>query len=253
MRLIKSKRGVTPVIAIILLLMMTVAAAGAAYLWITKISESMKSSAEKDISSKLQSAGQIEFVSQYACELNSDYTNVGCQDGSGNCIYPACRDEHQTLFSSEGVENDPKSPCWNQTADGKKTKAVKREGHLCLLVRNQESSILRLVDIGSSTVTYELPDSLDMGARPIMGSQVGLRFDTDDGPIFCTFADLADGKCKGKQTIQPREIFEIAFPGDFRSQGDSEPTPFKYTECKNERIILHINLPSGYTLNQQIT
>lgn len=38
------KRGITPIIAIILLLLMTVAAAGAAYLWITKIQGMMTES-----------------------------------------------------------------------------------------------------------------------------------------------------------------------------------------------------------------
>lgn len=38
------KRGVSPIIAVILLLLMTVAAAGAAYLWITKIQSMMTES-----------------------------------------------------------------------------------------------------------------------------------------------------------------------------------------------------------------
>jgi len=42
MRLNKRKRGISPVIAIILLLMMTVAVAGAAFYWLTRIQGQMQ-------------------------------------------------------------------------------------------------------------------------------------------------------------------------------------------------------------------
>jgi len=46
----KSKRkGITPVIAIVLLLMMTVAAAGMAYVWIMSLQENIASDTEKDL------------------------------------------------------------------------------------------------------------------------------------------------------------------------------------------------------------
>lgn len=48
-------RGITPIIAIILLLLMTVAAAGAAYLWITMMQGSVSASAESGLQTQLQS------------------------------------------------------------------------------------------------------------------------------------------------------------------------------------------------------
>ncbi len=49
------KKGITPVIAIVLLLMITVAAAGATYVWIQKI----LSSQQKEINTKLETKLQI--------------------------------------------------------------------------------------------------------------------------------------------------------------------------------------------------
>lgn len=50
----KGRKGITPVVAVILLLLMTIAAAGAAYLWITKLQDIITQSATGDLSESLR-------------------------------------------------------------------------------------------------------------------------------------------------------------------------------------------------------
>jgi len=46
---VRVRKGITPVIAIVLLLMMTVAAAGGAYAWLTQLQEQFQNQAEEDV------------------------------------------------------------------------------------------------------------------------------------------------------------------------------------------------------------
>jgi len=63
-KLPSSRKGITPVIAIILLLMMTVAIAGGAYVWFTQIGEQSRERAEESLNRG------VEIV-----ELRCDATN----------------------------------------------------------------------------------------------------------------------------------------------------------------------------------
>lgn len=49
----RSRKGITPVIAIVLLLMMTVAAAGAAYTWFSQMQERLQSEATRGLQTEL--------------------------------------------------------------------------------------------------------------------------------------------------------------------------------------------------------
>ena len=64
MKLFKSKKGITPVIAIVLLLMMTVAAAGAAFVWITEISEKFREKTSQRLGKELK-------IKSISCEDNN--------------------------------------------------------------------------------------------------------------------------------------------------------------------------------------
>lgn len=72
-----SRKGVTPVIAIVLLLMMTVAAAGAAYTWFSQMQEQLQSRATADLQSELT-------VRDLRCNAKPDNTIVISLSNSGS-------------------------------------------------------------------------------------------------------------------------------------------------------------------------
>lgn len=114
----KSKRkGITPVIAIVLLLMMTVAAAGMAYVWIMSLQEGIAADTDADIARlQDQKNTRLEIVSVYntsAGEMNFIIKNAGTRvftpteagnimiyiDGQMKTLPVAC----STAISSQGT------------------------------------------------------------------------------------------------------------------------------------------------------
>ena len=75
MRLNKRKRGISPVIAIILLLMMTVAVAGAAFYWLTRIQGQMQGGVESFESNLFENiASNIEVIDADYSSANENIT-----------------------------------------------------------------------------------------------------------------------------------------------------------------------------------
>lgn len=80
----KSKRkGITPVIAIVLLLMMTVAAAGMAYVWIMSLQEGIAADTDADIARlQDQKNTRLEIVSVYNDTATGDLNFIFKNSGS---------------------------------------------------------------------------------------------------------------------------------------------------------------------------
>ena len=74
----RSKKGITPIIAIILLLMMTVAAAGAAFFWLTRIQGQLQGGAETyqaRVFETMASQVNIDDVTYYSMD-DDGYENI---------------------------------------------------------------------------------------------------------------------------------------------------------------------------------
>ncbi len=86
---IKSKKGITPIIAIILLLMMTVAVAGAAFFWLSRIQNQLQGGVESYQGTILtQVSSRVDVVdSDYVNASNSENLTIFLQN-TGNTEIP---------------------------------------------------------------------------------------------------------------------------------------------------------------------
>ncbi len=236
-RLVRSKRGVTPVIAIILLLMMTVAAAGAAYLWITKIQKTITTQAEKQIMTSFQQ-GTLQVISAYACESNCTTNGErGCDDRSK---------VSGEVFKYHG--NAPESTWGGNLTD----EGCSLGGALCFLVRNTGNTVVRMSDLGSAQVVYELPEAPELGERPLMSKTIGATFSGGGTDACCKFSEVAsEGKCGNQKSVASRETFIISFFGKFKTS-NGESRRMWYSDVKDQRIIVSMNLPSGFKVSHQV-
>lgn len=83
------KKGITPVIAIILLLLMAVAAAGALYLWYSRSQEDVASSAQTGMEKQVEQSSyrmSIESVWKVDDQLCLSVRNVGIDDYSASDV-----------------------------------------------------------------------------------------------------------------------------------------------------------------------
>ena len=232
-RLVRSKRGVTPVIAIILLLMMTVAAAGAAYLWITKIQKTITTQAEKQIMTSFQQ-GTLQVISAYACEYN-------CAVG-GECNSTVDGDDDHWAPLDDDNEIIPTA----------KDNLCAASGTLCFLVRNTGNTVVRMSDLGSSQVVYELPESPELGERPMMSRSIGATFSGSGEDVCCRFSDIAvDGACGTQKSVASRETIILSFFGKFK-KSDGSSARMIFGDVKDQRLILGLNLPSGFKVSHQV-
>jgi flagellin-like protein len=232
-RLERSKRGVTPVIAIILLLMMTVAAAGAAYLWITKIQKTITTQAEKQIMTSFQQ-GTLQVISAYACENN-------CGAGAG-CNYTS---------SDDNDHWDPLDDN-NDIPEAYEDNVCAAAGTLCFLVRNTGNTVVRMSDLGSSQVVYELPEAPELGERPMMSRTIGATFSGSGSDVCCRFSEIAvNGKCGDQKSVASRETIILSFFGKFK-KSDGSSDRMVYGDVKDQRLIVGLNLPSGFKVSHQV-
>lgn len=74
-----SRKGVTPVIAIVLLLMMTVAAAGAAYTWFSQMQENLQSEATAGLQTELS-------VKDMVCDADADEIRLSLKNSGSTSI-----------------------------------------------------------------------------------------------------------------------------------------------------------------------
>ena len=99
----KSKKGLTPVIAIILLLMMTVAAAGAAFFWFVRIQSEMQGGTES------YSEQLSETIAARADVSETDVTNDEALKviirNTGNAAIPLANTEKVTWILKDSDQN----------------------------------------------------------------------------------------------------------------------------------------------------
>ena len=91
-------RGLSPIIAVVLLILMTVAAAGAAYIWIMALQKKMSGSANQQM--QVLNTGMIQYVS------------ASC-DSSNNMITTIIRNVGKTIISSGNVTLELKDSASN--------------------------------------------------------------------------------------------------------------------------------------------
>jgi len=121
---IKSKKGITPIIAIILLMMMTVAAAGAAFFWVLRLQSSFTGSSEQfgdSLNEYLNSQLLVDLAEYASGEDEGDggnltlvISNVGAQPipldsgSSSPTTTLLIKDKDQKLIcSTENVNTEP--------------------------------------------------------------------------------------------------------------------------------------------------
>ena len=250
-RLVRSKRGVTPVIAIILLLMMTVAAAGAAYLWITKIQKTITTQAEKQIMTSFQQ-GTLQVISAYACEMNCSIAAAGIPSTAtlkrSDVYAEECStNSDKVLFDDEAVFDIDDDSTHDIDEAG-----CAYEGTLCFLVRNTGNTVVRMSDLGSAQVVYELPESPELGERPMMSRSIGATFSGSGEDVCCRFSDIAvDGACGTQKSVASRETIILSFFGKFK-KSDGSSARMIFGDVKDQRLILGLNLPSGFKVSHQV-
>ena len=116
------------------------------------------------------------------------------------------------------------------------------EGNLCFLMRNTGNTVVPMSDFGAAQVVYEIPDAPEMGQSPINTKIIGATFSGAMGEDFCCpLADIvAAGRCGERKSIASRETFILSF------------VDFSYTNAKDNRVIISMNLPSGIQLTHQV-
>ena len=248
---VRSQRGVTPVIAIILLLMMTVAAAGSAYLWITKISKTIRASAEKNIMNSFRT-GKIEVISSYGCEENCTKDTQASGGARGECSEEPGALQMLNADRSGFYEGD-EIGSEGRTRGSAVDVVAKVERHVCLLMRNTGGTVLRITDLGTSQFTYELPNAPEKGVRPLLSRDVATLFSIDDEKVACRISDMgALGSCgSNKKSLDAGETFVLSFYGTFKDAQDRRRR-FTYTDAKDQRIIIGLTLPSGSRISHQV-
>ena len=123
-------------------------------------------------------------------------------------------------------------------------------GNLCFLVRNTGNTVIRLSDLGSALVVYELPDAPEAGDRPLMGKYISGTFGED--LTCCLFSAMsAEGTCGEKKIIESRETFIIGFNGEFED-GAGASRPMSFSIVEEQRLILSMDLPSGFRITHQV-
>lgn len=123
-----------------------------------------------------------------------------------------------------------------------------RSGDLCFLIRNTGNTAIRMSDLGSAQVVYELPESPELGERPLRTRQLAAAFDD----VACGLDEMgADGLCGDKTSIASRETFVLGFTGTFKGAGGIDRS-FEHVVSKDHRIIVSLNLPSGFKVSHQV-
>jgi len=123
-------------------------------------------------------------------------------------------------------------------------------GNLCFLVRNTGNTVVRLSDLGSAMVTYELPGAPEAGERPLMSKYLSGTFGEE--MTCCLFSDMsADGTCGEKKVIESRETFITGFNGDFEDSAGASQS-MSYSMVKEQQLIISMNLPSGFKITHQV-
>ncbi len=144
------KKGITPVVAIVLLLMMTVAAAGVAYVFVQQMmegtGEAMTEQAQKGFET-MQTAMTIESVSNYRIDNCGDYTAAGAAvcDAEFGCSWSGgtttCISICDTLVA-EGTCNAETTCEWDSD-----TTSCEKEDFTQIYIRNSGSTVITMSEL----------------------------------------------------------------------------------------------------------
>jgi len=123
-------------------------------------------------------------------------------------------------------------------------------GNLCFLVRNTGNTAVRISDLGSAMMVYELPGAPEAGEQPLMSKYLSGTF--GDQMTCCLFSDMsADGTCGEKKSIESRETFIIGFTGEFEDATGAS-RPMSYSIVQEQQLIITMDLPSGFKMTHQV-
>lgn len=198
--------------------------------------------------------GELQVISAYPCEANCTVTTEGdpIREMIGEC-YDGVYGDEMPLLDAAGLSLGNQTVGRQGMTQGPaRDVACQVQDRLCLLMRNTGSSVVRMSDLGSAYIYYELPEEPQLGEMQLYTEDVGAMFDYGNGDVCCRFDFIGStGRCSLQKSIPPRETFIIAFNGDYE---DATGTlkPMTYENMNRERMIITIDLPSGYRISHQI-
>ncbi len=125
--------------------------------------------------------------------------------------------------------------------------ACQIKDYTCLQVKNNGTDEVRIKDLGSAQVTYDIGVP-SLGMTPISNDLINAAFigETDNGSC-CRFSEMAgSGECGAlKKSISPNESFIIGFFGTFKD-ADGRENRFTYSNATQSKLTIQIILPSGW-------
>jgi hypothetical protein len=240
LRALGSRRGIAilrlvrnGIIALVVVAALLRIAANVVYYYhIRAIQDEITSKAEKEIMESFQQ-GALQIVSAYPCEDECDKAGRCGSYENGTEI---------SFDSSGGALDEPRA-----SAD-----ACLLQDGMCFLVRNTGNTVVRMSDVGAAQVTYEVPEAPELGERPMSSSSIGLSVKDGDGWTCCRLDELSmSGMCGGQKAIQNRTDFVLGFTGTFRDVNGTERRMW-YDEVKDQRLIISMNLPTGFKMSHQV-
>ena len=198
--------------------------------------------------------GNLQVISAYPCDANCTVTTEGdpTLDTLGECYDDAYSDEMPLLDPASEFLGNQTVGRQGLTLGPAKDVACQVQDRLCFLMRNTGSSVVRMSDLGSAYIYYELPDDPQVGEIPLNSDHVGASFDYGNGDVCCRFGFISyNGRCSLQKSIAPRETFIISFNGDYED-ATGALKPMTYYTVNRERMIITINLPSGFMVTHQV-
>ena len=150
------KKGITAVVAIVLLLMMTVGAAGLAYVWVTNLQNKVQDTTGSNVKSMADEQGARIII-------DSIWNNTGATDAAGatcptGCISFNLRNtgtypfEKSMLMFYVGSGTFTPSPVYSGTLDSKSTMTVRTNSPYP--AKGQSKTVKVTTEIGSASATY---------------------------------------------------------------------------------------------------
>ncbi|MDP6627521.1 MAG: hypothetical protein QGG50_06445 [Methanopyri archaeon] len=198
--------------------------------------------------------GTLQVISAYPCDANCTVTTEGdpALDTIGECYEGVYGDEIPLLDAAGQSLGNQTVGRQGMTQGPAMDVACQVQDRLCFLMRNTGSSVVRMSDLGSAYIYYELPDDPQLGEMELYSEDVGASFDYGSGNVCCRLGFIAmNGRCGLQKSIAPRETFILAFNGDYED-ATGALKPMTYFNVNRERMIISINLPSGFLVSHQI-
>lgn len=145
----ENRKGITPVIAIVLLLMMTVAAAGLAYMWVIGVQQEAQTGIETQVQQiQQQAAAQLTIDTVYNETGNIDFV----LRNSGTYAF-STTDVSNFAYYIDGKTITPNVACPGTLATGK-TCTVETSSTFPIEVGTDGSKIIKVVPPVGSAISY---------------------------------------------------------------------------------------------------